>query len=247
MGAALSILVLLSLSVFIVRVSSVALRLTGLAETSARFQALSAFTGTGFTTAEAETVVNYPIRRRIVSLLMIVGNMGLVTVFAALVASLVQTDGEVGAVIVQLVWFLGGLALLWFLMLNSTADRIMCSFIGKILESTTLLGKRSFQRMLQIGDGYSVCEHLVAPHLLKEHGNLVESDLEALELTVLAVRSPSGKLSVGHPSYENINTGDTLVLFGRDAGHEALGCITCRSEPDSHTEPNPTGTDTNGE
>lgn len=223
MGAGLSIFVLLSLSVFVVRVAAVALRLTGLMETSARFQALSAFTGTGFTTSEAETVVNYPVRRRIVSGLMIIGNMGLVTVFATLVVSLVQTEGEMGAVFTQLAWLLAGLALLWFLMLNSTADRIMCSFIGKILESTTILGQRNFQRLLQIGDGYSVCEHPVAPRLLNQHGNLVESELESLELTLLAVRSAGGELSVGHPDQPHINTGDKLVLFGRDAGHEALG------------------------
>lgn len=41
MSAALSIFVLLSLSVFVIRVASVALRITGLTETSARFQALS--------------------------------------------------------------------------------------------------------------------------------------------------------------------------------------------------------------
>ena len=36
--------------------------------------------------------------------------MGLVTVFVALVVSLVQTDGEVGALIAQLAWLLAGLA-----------------------------------------------------------------------------------------------------------------------------------------
>ena len=230
MGAALSIFVLLSVSVFIVRVASVALRLTGLPEASARFQALSAFTGTGFTTSEAESVVNYPVRRRIVSLLMIVGNMGLVTVFAALVVSLVYTEGEMGAVILQLAWLTGGLALLWFLMLNSAADRIMCSLIGKILESTTVLGKRRFHRLLQIGDGWSVCEHPVDPEWQSENDGSLESNLAALELTVLGIRSPSGKLSVGQPLRGCVNTGDMLVLFGRDEGHEALGSNLSRVE-----------------
>jgi len=74
----------------VIRVASVALRLTGLAEDSARFQSLSAFTGTGFTTIEAETIVNYPIRRQIISLLMIIGNLGLVTVLATFVVSLIR-------------------------------------------------------------------------------------------------------------------------------------------------------------
>lgn len=217
MGAALSIFVLLSISVFIIRVASVGLRLTGLEEGSARFQALSAYTGTGFTTSEAEMIVNYPVRRKIVSLLLIIGNMGMVTVFAALVVSLVQTDGRVDAVLTQLAWLLAGLALLWFLMLNSTADRILCALIGKVLESTTELGKRRYHRLLQIGDGYSVCEHPLNPDWLKDGGKLLESDLATLDLKLLAVRSPDGQLSGN-----KIENGHTLILFCSDAAQEKL-------------------------
>jgi len=222
MGAALSIFVLLSVSVFIVRVASVALRITGLPDNGARFQALSAFTGTGFTTTEAEMVVNYPIRRRIVSVLMIVGNMGLVTVFATVVVSFVRTDGEPGAVVSQLAWLLGGLALLWFLMLNDTADRIMCSFIGRILEATTSLGNRRFHRLVQVGDGYSICEHLLAKSLPVDKVAVFTSTLANLDLELLAVRRSSGALAVGADLPTSLGQGDSLIVFGVDAGHEAL-------------------------
>ena len=226
MGAALSIFVLLSISVFIIRLASVGLRLTGLEEASARFQALSAYTGTGFTTSEAEMIVNYPVRRKIVSLLMIIGNMGLVSVFAALVVSLVHTEGEVDAVLTQLAWLLAGLALLWFLMLNSTADRILCALIGKVLESTTELGKRRYHRLLQIGDGYSVCEHPLNPDWLKDGSKSLESELAILEFQLLAVRSPDGQLSGGQLTDTIMENGQTLILFGHDAAHEKL--VTAR-------------------
>ncbi len=222
MGAALSIFVLLSISVFIIRLASVGLRLTGLEEGSARFQALSAFTGTGFTTSEAEMIVNYPIRRKIVSLLMIIGNMGLVTVFAALVVSLVQTEGKVDAVLTQLAWLLGGLALLWFLMLNSKADRILCALIGKILECTTELGKRRYHRLLQIGDGYSVCEHPLIPEWLNHGRVMIEPHLAKLDLKLLVIRSPDGQISHGQLSDAVIENGHTLIIFGQDAAHEKL-------------------------
>ncbi len=210
MGAALSIFIILSLSIFLIRVASVALRVTGLADSSARFQALSAFTGTGFTTREAESVVNYPIRRSIVSMLMIIGNMGLVTILATVVVSLVRTDGDTTAVIVQMGWLLGSLAVLWFLMLNKRADQILCSVIGRILESTTFLGTRGFHRLLQVSDGYSVCEHPIAPHLLDDNGSVSESNLAALDLTMLAIHSPENEAA------------ERLILFGPDASHEAL-------------------------
>ena len=44
----------------------------------ARFQALSALSGTGFTTREAESVVNHPRRRRIATWLIFIGNAGIV-------------------------------------------------------------------------------------------------------------------------------------------------------------------------
>jgi len=66
MGAALSVVVVVSLSIVIIRVATSALVMTGMAHESARFQARSAFLGVGFTTAEAESVVSHPVRRRIV-------------------------------------------------------------------------------------------------------------------------------------------------------------------------------------
>ena len=223
MGAALTIFVLLSFSIFVLRVASVAFRLTGLTESSARFQALSAFTGTGFTTSEAETIVNYPVRRRIASLLMIIGNMGLVTVFATVVVSLVRTEGEMGAVTVQVAWLIAGLVLLWLFMLSTRADRFLCEVISKILLSTTLLGHRRFHRLLQIGDGYSVCEHPVCAVWLLDITALTPSKLEQLGLQVLAIECSKGTLIADHfTSTVQLEIGDALVLFGRDDGHDAL-------------------------
>lgn len=71
-----AILVLLTLSLVITRLATVALVMTGLSKEAARFQARSAFTGTGFTTSEAETVVGHPVRRKIIMLLMILRSTG---------------------------------------------------------------------------------------------------------------------------------------------------------------------------
>ena len=71
MVAAFSLLKIFAVSFFFVRLAVVALRLTGLPEQNAKFQAMSALTGTGLTTTEAEMIVNYPIRRKIIAWLMI--------------------------------------------------------------------------------------------------------------------------------------------------------------------------------
>ena len=123
----------------------------------------------------------------------------------------------------QLVWLLAGLALLWFLLLNGVADRIMCALIGRVLFATTSLGKRRFQRLLQVGDGYSVCEHRAAQRIMDANGRLDDTALAALGLRVLALRSTDGTVSHGELSAAAVRDGDTLILFGRDSAHESLG------------------------
>ena len=86
-------LVVIIVSFLIVRVAATALMMTGMEEQRARFQALSAFTGTGFTTREAEIVINNPRRRRIVTWLMILGNAGIVTVIVSATSSIVTSKG----------------------------------------------------------------------------------------------------------------------------------------------------------
>ena len=68
MAALISVLIAITLSLLITRIATEALTLTGLSRTSARFQARSAFTGTGFATSESEAIVKHPLRRRIIVL-----------------------------------------------------------------------------------------------------------------------------------------------------------------------------------
>lgn len=71
----------------------------------------------------------------------------------------------------------------------------MCAYISKILEAKTVLGKRSFYRLLQIDDGYSICEHPVT-NTLKDADEIVDSSsFEQLGLTVLAVRISNRDIS----------------------------------------------------
>ena len=72
----------------VVRIGAVAFELTGLEWSLAKFQALSCFTGTGFTTKEAEMITGHPQRRRIASILIVLGHAGLVTLIATFANSL---------------------------------------------------------------------------------------------------------------------------------------------------------------
>src|SRR3954447_23513363 len=97
MVALASVLVIALLSMLITRVATVALAQTGMSRESARFQARSALSGVGFTTSEAESVVNHPVRRRIVQALMVVGSAGVVTAAASLILSFGGTHNDARA------------------------------------------------------------------------------------------------------------------------------------------------------
>jgi hypothetical protein len=73
---------------FIFWVGSMALEASGMQRRKARFQALSAMTGTGYTSREAESVVGHPRRRAIVAWLMLLGNTGIMAFLVLLVQSI---------------------------------------------------------------------------------------------------------------------------------------------------------------
>jgi hypothetical protein len=80
--------IIVIISITVVRIGAVAFELTGLDWTVAKFQALSCFTSTGFTTKESELIVKSQQRRKIATILMIIGHAGLVSLIATFVNSM---------------------------------------------------------------------------------------------------------------------------------------------------------------
>jgi hypothetical protein len=95
MIAVFSFLTILALSFLVVRVGTVALVMTGLSEDVASFQSLSAFSGAGFTTNEAESVVVSQMRRTIIKMLIRLGSAGIVTAVSSLILSFTRPDQAV--------------------------------------------------------------------------------------------------------------------------------------------------------
>ncbi len=87
MGSVIALIVILAAAYVIVIAGASAYEMTGLDRDQAFFQSLSAFTGTGFTTLQAEKVVEHKPRRRITMILFITGYAAAATVVATLVRS----------------------------------------------------------------------------------------------------------------------------------------------------------------
>ena len=219
MAAALSLLIILTVFVVITRLGAIALRMTGMPERVARFQCLSALSGAGYTTSESEMIVNYPVRRRIIALLIVAGNVGLLSLSATFIVSLLNTDGAPEAVASHVVWLAAALVLVWLLMLNPAADRVLCALMAWLLAATTSLGRRRYLRTLQVCDGISVAEHY---HHAPQLETVAALRLSSFDLRLLAVLTTDGETLTEPQSGTALAFGDRLVLYGPDAAHETF-------------------------
>lgn len=220
MVAAITLFAVLTISVMFIRFAAMALRLTGLPEDVARFQARSAFTGAGFTTSESETVVNHPLRRRIMSMLILIGNLGLVTVLATVIVSLVDTVEGDKSMVNQLFWILGMLVLLWVVALNPVADRMMCAAVSWLLKRHSAFSEDAPHLLLQMPAGHNVSEMRVRAEFRNEGVTL--ADILAPGIRVLGIRRIDG-------SYENLpdpdialRPFDDLMVYGPGAAYGAM-------------------------
>ncbi|MEE9249637.1 MAG: TrkA C-terminal domain-containing protein [Alphaproteobacteria bacterium] len=223
MIAALTLFIVLMLSVLVIRTGAVALRLTGLPEQVARFQARSAFTGTGFTTSESEAIVNHPVRRRIVSQLMVVGSLGFVSVMATVIVSLVGSSGSEGALLLQLLWLAAVLLALWFVALNPFADRIMCNIIGRLLVKTEGFGGRKPARLLQLPAGHGVMQILVHPESGLAGRQLRE--LVSNGVVILGLQREDGTFVNLPQDSEAVRPADEIFFYGPDQVLARFGAV----------------------
>lgn len=213
MVAVATVIIAVVVSILIARVATVALTVTGLSREAARFQARSALTSTGFTTSEAENVVDHPVRRRIIMLLMLLGNAGVVTIIATLMLSFVgnQTTNEA---LLRLAVLLGGLLAVWAVARNERVDRALTQLIARLLRQYTDLDTRDYARLLKLHGPYAVTEMTVGEGDWLASRSLMELGLLDEGIVVLGVQREDGSY-LGAPRGDTpIEPGDTLTLYG---------------------------------
>jgi hypothetical protein len=230
--AAASLLVVVLVALLIMRVATAVLTLTGLSRESARFQVRSALTGVGFTTNESETVVNHPVRRRVVMVLMLTGSAGIVTAVTTLIVSFAGADRQ-GA-LWRILILVGGLAVLLALARSRAFDRLLQRVTSRLLARYTDLDTRDYAALLRVSGEYAVAELYVEEEDWVANHRLNELDLPHEGIQVLGIVGPNGGY-VGAPrGATTIRPGDTLIVYGRA---EAVAEIdTRRAGPEGDAE-----------
>ena len=221
MIAIFSFLIILTLSLIVTRIAALALSITGLSSETAQFQARSAFTGVGFTTSESEIILKHPVRRRIIMMLMLAGNLGVATIIATGVLSYVNTSTSE-------IWWLNisilalGVLLLYKAATNARIERWLNLIIAWGLKKWTHLNVKDTITVLQLENGFSVSELLIEEEDWLAGKSLRQAALAAEGVLILGIHRNNGAYRGAPRADETIHAGDTLVLYAKQQRVEEL-------------------------
>lgn len=198
-------------SFLIVRAAAIALMMTGMDRKRAVFQALSAFSGTGFTTKEAESIVNHPERRRIVSWLMILSNAGIVTVIITATSSLVTSKGY--QLSINVLVLLVGIYMIYKIATHKGFIRRWESFIEDKLVKSPTFEEGATEDLLHLLEGNGLVRAIIT-----ESSSLIGSSLSECELCekgLMVLGIERGKNWIPIPKAKDmIQEGDRIVVYG---------------------------------
>jgi hypothetical protein len=213
MAAIIALLVAILVGLLITRFATMALVATGMSRQYARFQARSAFTGVGFTTAEAEKVVNHPVRRRIILVLMLLGNAGIATLVATLLLGFSQSDTS--ELLTRGLVLAIGLSIIWLLAASNWVDRNLRKLMVRLFGGWDDLRLRDYAGLLKVGADYDIGELSVRDGDWIAGRSLADTGLRDEGVVVLGI--DRGGEYMGTPDGELVvDPGDTLVLYGRE-------------------------------
>jgi len=210
MASVLVLVLIVIVSYIIVTAGSIAFELTGLDRETARFQALSAFTGTGFTTRVSQRVVGHPLRRRITSTLIILGYGGTASVIASLVTS-VNVDSWWATAINLGILLIAGL--LTWLGLRTFGSLLLSDVIRRILMPRITGDRVPHEELLLYKAGFGITRIEVPAHSRVIGKSLRELDLRALNVQILAVEELKDVHPIPDPDWR-FRQGHHLIVYG---------------------------------
>jgi hypothetical protein len=204
------LLITILVSFIVVRIGAFALQLTGMEPEVARFQALSAFSGTGFTTREAERAVGNKVRRRIVTILIILGNAGMVTVIATLVASFTQVGGYAWFFI-RLAIIIGGIFGLYELIIRSGLGQRFLDRLQRPIVKRILRAAPTAEEIFHVEKDWAISLVLIKGSS-NSIGQSVADITAAGDMEILGINR-AGTYLVRPDSEERIVGGDRLLIY----------------------------------
>jgi len=213
------VLLVIAISVLVVKIATIALKMTGMDEKKAHFQALSAFTGTGFTTRDSELILDNNIRRKIIMVLMILGNAGLITVITTIVISFGRSNVlpfllNVGIVLIVI-------TILYKISTNKGVTKFLNDKIESGLEKSPPFRRRPIEEIVRIAKNYGIAEVNINKHCQDLGKTLSESSFRENDILILAIERENSVIPAPKAT-DQINIDDTLICYGKLSNIEMI-------------------------
>ena len=219
-------IIVLIVSFVIVRIGAIAFQLTGIEWSLAKFQALSCFTATGFTTKEAELITSDLRRRRIATVLIVFGHAGFVTMVATFANTLRPRATKLSIPFVpayvppwlqpwiNLIVIVAAIYITYKVFSNTTFARRLTNVLRNRIIKKEIIKAVSCEELAVATGGYGVSRIKIRednPILGKA---LSESELRKDDITVLAIVRE--ERTIPNPVADTkILSGDELICFGK--------------------------------
>ncbi len=212
MYAVATFLIVAVLTLVFGRFATGALIATGVPPEIASFQARSAFSGAGFTTTEAENVINHPARRRIIATTMLVGSLGTPTLIVTVLLTFVAPGPgtEAGRTLV----LLSGLLVILLAVLNRPMTRWLVG-VGQRYAAKRLIPALDSEPtvLLHLGDHFEIDILRLTADPEETVRGLRGLDQALPGITVLGIRR--GEEYFGESPVDiTLAAGDELIIYG---------------------------------
>jgi len=217
-------IVTIAISFIVVRIGAIAFELTGLEWSLAKFQALSCFSGTGFTTKEAELITGNPQRRRIASILIVLGHAGLVTLIATFANSIRPSISMPKVTFhflpsglmpwINLIIIIIAIYVIYKIFSNTKFARKLTNGLRQQIVKKEIIKPVSFEELVIATGGYGVSQIEISKDSPIVDKTLLESDLRKLDISVLVIERKGD--AIPNPQADTkILLGDRLICFGK--------------------------------
>lgn len=227
MIALFSFLIIIFLSLFVVRIGSIALEATGISEDVSQFEALSAFSGVGYTTKESELIMGSALRRRIIRVLMMLGSAGLTTGVATLILTFIDNEGRrvvfdigVSSFTFNLIVIVSGSFFLFLISRTKLFDKfVRFCFKGPFKAIKKKVSMYDYESLLGMSKGFGIVQFQVPKKNWMENKTIGQLQLEKEGINVLGIFREIHKHEdyIGLPSNDfKIHYKDKIIIYCRD-------------------------------
>lgn len=217
MAPLLALIAIVLVSLLIVRLGTNALMLTGMSRQAATFQAASGFFGVGFTTKEAEMVVDHPVRRRIILHLIIAGNIGLTSALATLIITFVQNKDQPvihNATMVGMLAF--GIIAVALLLNIPLVKKPMDAVMRVALRKVGVARPIDYETLLRVKEGFCVSDVEICEGNPLAGRMLFQSRPADRGILVLGIYRDGDRFEGAPNKDARIEAGDVIMVYGSE-------------------------------